>query len=58
MGQALVIHYMPMLFDKIIKGEFDPREIIPHKVPLDQASEDYNKFYHHEDECIKVVLKS
>lgn len=57
MGQAPVIHYMPMLFDKITKGEFDPTEIISHKVPLDQASAAYQIFNDHEDECIKVVLK-
>jgi S-(hydroxymethyl)glutathione dehydrogenase/alcohol dehydrogenase len=56
-GQAPVIHYMPMLFEKIMAGEFDPTEIITHRVPLDQASEMYKTFYEHEDECIKVVLK-
>jgi S-(hydroxymethyl)glutathione dehydrogenase / alcohol dehydrogenase len=57
MGQAPVIHYMPMLFDKITNGEFDPTEIITHKVPLDQASDAYKIFNDHEDEVIKVVLK-
>ncbi|MCR8635223.1 zinc-dependent alcohol dehydrogenase [Paenibacillus radicis (ex Xue et al. 2023)] len=57
MGQAPVIHYMPELFNKITAGEFDPTEIITHKVPLDKASEAYKTFYEHEDECIKVVLK-
>lgn len=57
MGQAPVIHYMPMLFDKIANKEFDPTEIITHRVPLDQASEAYKTFNDHEDECIKVVLK-
>ena len=57
MGQAPVIHYMPMLFDKITKGEFDPTEIISHKVPLDQASAAYQIFNDHEDECVKVILK-
>ncbi|CAH0247719.1 zinc-dependent alcohol dehydrogenase [Peribacillus simplex] len=57
MGQAPVIHYMPKLFDKIMAGEFDPTEIISHKVPLEKASEAYQIFNDHEDECIKVVLK-
>ncbi|TKH07712.1 glutathione-dependent formaldehyde dehydrogenase [Peribacillus simplex] len=57
MGQAPVIHYMPKLFDKIKAGEFDPTEIISHKVPLEKASEAYQIFNDHEDECIKVVLK-
>ncbi|MDF2720665.1 MAG: glutathione-dependent formaldehyde dehydrogenase [Paenibacillus sp.] len=57
MGQAPVIHYMPELFKKITDGEFDPKEIITHRLPLDEASHAYHMFNRHEDECIKVVLK-
>jgi S-(hydroxymethyl)glutathione dehydrogenase / alcohol dehydrogenase len=57
MGQAPVIHYMPLLFEKITKGEFDPTEIITHTVPLAKASEAYQLFNDHEDESIKFVLK-
>lgn len=57
MGQAPVIHYMPMLFDKIMNNEFDPTEIITHRVPLEKAGDAYKTFNDHEDECIKVVLK-
>ncbi len=57
MGQAPVIQYMPLLFDKITKGEFDPTEIITHTVPLAKASEAYKLFNDHEDESIKFVLK-
>ncbi|WP_433945600.1 zinc-dependent alcohol dehydrogenase [Paenibacillus sp. SN-8-1] len=57
MGQAPVIHYMPKLFKMITAGEFDPTEIITHRVPLDQASDAYKTFYEHEDDCIKVILK-
>ncbi|MFB9329808.1 zinc-dependent alcohol dehydrogenase [Paenibacillus aurantiacus] len=57
MGQAPVIHYMPLLFDKIVSGEFDPREIITHIAPIEHASTMYQIFNDHEDDCIKVVLK-
>ena len=57
MGQAPVIHYMPLLFDKITKGEFDPTEIITHVVPLEEASAAYHHFFEHQDDCIKVILK-
>ncbi|SDC14382.1 S-(hydroxymethyl)glutathione dehydrogenase / alcohol dehydrogenase [Paenibacillus sp. UNCCL117] len=57
MGQAPVIHYMPELFRKITAGEFDPTEIISHRLPLDQASKAYELFSDHEDDCIKVILK-
>lgn len=35
MGQAPVIHYMPKLFDMVTNGEFDPTDIITHKIPLE-----------------------
>ncbi|PIC81680.1 glutathione-dependent formaldehyde dehydrogenase [Sporosarcina sp. P18a] len=57
MGQAPVVHYMPMLFDKITNGEIDPTDIITHILPLEDASKAYDTFYQHEDECIKVILK-
>lgn len=57
MGQAPVIHLMPKIFNMITAKEFDPTEIISHKIPLEQASEAYKIFNDHEDECIKVVLK-
>jgi len=46
-----------MLFDKIMNNEFDPTEIITHRVPLEKAGDAYKTFNDHEDECIKVVLK-
>lgn len=57
MGQAPVIPFMPKLLKKIMDKEFDPTEIITHKVPLDDASHAYRIFNDHEDDCIKVVLK-
>ncbi|MGG4103433.1 zinc-dependent alcohol dehydrogenase [Paenibacillus lautus] len=57
MGQAPVIHYMPELFKKITAGEFDPTEIVSHRLPLEQASDAYRIFSDHEEDCTKVVLK-
>ena len=57
MGQAPVIHLMPMLYEKIENGEFDPREIISHIVPLESASDAYKIFNDHQDNCTKVILK-
>ncbi|WP_100334000.1 zinc-dependent alcohol dehydrogenase [Bacillus alkalisoli] len=57
MGQAPVIPFMPKLFEKITNNEFDPREIITHKISLDEAAHGYKLFNNHEDDCIKVVLK-
>ncbi|WP_152394300.1 zinc-dependent alcohol dehydrogenase [Paenibacillus guangzhouensis] len=57
MGQAPVIHYMPELLNKITSGVFDPKDIITHRLPLDQADHAYKIFNNREDNCIKVVLK-
>ncbi|MFC3038707.1 alcohol dehydrogenase catalytic domain-containing protein [Virgibacillus xinjiangensis] len=56
-GQAPVVHYMPKLFDMVNNGEFDPTEIITHKVDLEDADMAYEMFDKHDDGCIKVVLK-
>ena len=57
MGQAPVIHLMPMLFDMVNSGELDPTEIISHIMPLEKAADAYQIFNDHEDECTKVILK-
>ena len=57
MGQAPAVHYMPMLYNMITKGEIDPTEIITHSMPLDKAADAYRLFHDHEDESIKFILK-
>lgn len=57
MGQAPVIHYMPELYKKIVDGELDPKAIITHRLPLEEASHGYRIFNNREDNCMKVVLK-
>lgn len=56
-GQAPVVHYMPRIYEMITNGEIDPRDIITHKMSLNQASEAYKMFHDFEDESIKFVLK-
>jgi S-(hydroxymethyl)glutathione dehydrogenase / alcohol dehydrogenase len=58
MGQAPVIHLMGTLMNKILAEEFDPREIITHIMPLDEAARGYEMFNDHKEDCIKVVLKT
>ncbi|WP_158737420.1 zinc-dependent alcohol dehydrogenase [Alteribacillus sp. YIM 98480] len=57
MGQAPVIHLMPKLYEMIENKEFDPTDIITHKMPLAEADEAYRIFDKKEDGNIKVVLK-
>ncbi len=56
-GQTHMEKYMPMLLEKIEKGEIDPSFIITHEIPLEEAASGYQMFKHKEDQCIKVVLK-
>jgi S-(hydroxymethyl)glutathione dehydrogenase/alcohol dehydrogenase len=57
MGQAPIIHYMPELYNKIKNGEFDPTDIITHRLPLSKAEHGYEIFDKKEENCIKVILK-
>lgn len=56
-GQTHVQKYMPLLFEKIQKGEVDPSFVITHEMNLDDAPKGYSIFKEKEDHCIKVVLK-
>ncbi|SEA14050.1 S-(hydroxymethyl)glutathione dehydrogenase / alcohol dehydrogenase [Thalassobacillus cyri] len=57
MGQAPVIHLMPKLYDMVENNEFDPTDIITHRMSIDDAAKAYDIFDKKEDGNIKVVLK-
>ncbi|MBU8904973.1 zinc-dependent alcohol dehydrogenase [Desertibacillus haloalkaliphilus] len=57
MGQAPVIHFMPELYEMIKREQFDPTDIITHKLPLSEAQRGYDIFDEKHDDCIKVILK-
>lgn len=57
MGQAPARSYMQELYHQIVAEEFDPTDIITHKLPLDQAEKAYDIFNNKKDHCIKVILK-
>ncbi|CAM4236136.1 zinc-dependent alcohol dehydrogenase [Paenibacillus typhae] len=57
MGQAPVIHYMPLLYQMIKDGKFDPTDIITHWLPISRAEHAYQVFGEKEEDCIKVILK-
>lgn len=56
-GQAPVIPYMPKLYDLLVQKKFDPKDIITHRLPLDEAEYGYEVFDTKTDGCIKVILK-
>ncbi|MDR4432664.1 zinc-dependent alcohol dehydrogenase [Bacillus tequilensis] len=57
MGQAPVIHLMPMLYDMVKQKEIDPTDIITHKLSLTDAPKAYDIFDKKEDGNIKAILK-
>lgn len=57
MGQAPVIHLMPELYEKIENNEFDPTDIITHKMDLDDAGKAYDIFDRKDDDSIKIIFK-
>ena len=57
MGQTHVQKYLPILMERIQKGEIDPSFVITHRLKLDEAPMGYDIFKNKRDECIKIVLK-
>jgi len=56
-GQCHVHRYLRPLLERIRQGHIDPRFIISHHLPLEQAPDAYEMFGKKEDECLKVVLR-
>ncbi|MEP9380344.1 zinc-dependent alcohol dehydrogenase [Aquabacter sp. CN5-332] len=57
MAQTPVQHYLPILMERIQKGEIDPSFVITHRAGLEEGPDLYKTFRDKEDGCIKVVLK-
>ena len=57
MAQTPVQHYLPLLMERIEKGEIDPSFVITHTAKLEDGPDLYKTFNDKKDGCIKVVLK-
>ena len=57
MGQTHMHKYMPILLERIERGEIDPSFIITHRIGLEDAPAMYRTFRDKDDSCIKVVMK-
>jgi len=57
MGQTHMHKYMPILLERIERGEIDPSFIITHRIGLEDAPTMYRTFRDKHDSCIKVVMK-
>ncbi len=57
MAQTPAQRYLPMLLERIVKGEIDPSFVITHQGTLADGPDLYKTFRDKQDGCIKVVLK-
>jgi threonine dehydrogenase-like Zn-dependent dehydrogenase len=55
-NQASVKRLLPRLIEHVQAGHIRPRELITHKVPLEEISDAYHIFSAKLDGCIKPVL--
>ncbi|MEJ6979042.1 zinc-dependent alcohol dehydrogenase [Pedobacter sp. P351] len=55
-NQASVKRLVPRLIEHIRNGHLNPKEIITHRIPLEEVAEGYHIFSAKRDNCIKTVL--
>ena len=55
-NQASVKRHLPRLIEHVMEGRLKPREIITHRVPLEDVEDAYNLFSGKKDGCIKPLL--
>ena len=56
MNQASVKRHLPRLIEHVQAGRLSPREIITHRVPMEDVQDAYHMFSSKHDGCIKTVL--
>jgi threonine dehydrogenase-like Zn-dependent dehydrogenase len=49
--------YIPMLLDRIAKGELQTAHLMTHPMPLEQGPKGYELFKNKEDGCVRAVLQ-
>lgn len=55
-NQASVKRLLPRLIEHVQTGRLNPKELITHRVPLEEVSDAYHMFSRKLDNCIKTVL--
>ena len=56
MNQASVKRNLPRLIEHIEAGRINPKDVITHRIPLEEISEAYHLFSSKLDNCIKPIL--
>jgi len=57
-GQVHVQRYWKHLLQLVLDGKVDPTFVISHTKPLEEAEEAYRIFDNHEDNVLKIILKT
>ena len=55
-SQASVKRLLPKMIEHVKNGVFNPKEMITHRIPLEEVAEGYHIFSSKLDNCIKPVL--
>ncbi len=55
-NQASVKRLLPKLIDHVLSGRINPKEIVTHRIPLEEVSDAYRIFSAKMDDCIKPIL--
>jgi threonine dehydrogenase-like Zn-dependent dehydrogenase len=55
-GQQHGQRYIPMLLDRIAKGDLDPSYLVTHPMTLDEGPEGYQMFKQKSDGCLRAVF--
>lgn len=55
-NQASVKRHLPRLIEHVMSGVLKPRELITHRIPLEEVADGYRIFSAKLDNCIKPVL--
>jgi threonine dehydrogenase-like Zn-dependent dehydrogenase len=55
-NQASVKRHLPRLIEHIREGRLSPKDIITHRVPLEEVADAYHIFSSKLDNCIKTIL--
>jgi threonine dehydrogenase-like Zn-dependent dehydrogenase len=56
MGQMHAHKYVPMLVERVARGEIDPSFAISYKMSLDEAAKGFEIFKKEQDRCLRVVF--
>jgi threonine dehydrogenase-like Zn-dependent dehydrogenase len=55
-NQASVKRLLPRLIDHVMSGILSPKDLITHRIPLEDVSDGYHIFSSKRDNCIKPIL--